>query len=385
MQHPAEPTSACPVIRWLTTDDEPLYRAHVDDSPEALVYATPEFRSFLHDVAGGEPGCLIAERDGRIVGSLPLFTTRVEGVGAIVNSQPWYGSHGGCTLTDPDDAASRTELLSSYRKHLAESNAVFATMVLTPYEEQRLEQYAQVLRPDVMDERVGQINQLPRLGCGDESEDGESGPPDGDAIADALMMDMYQQKTRNLVRKSLRQGFKRTTADDDEAWRFLHEVHTENMTAIGGRIKPWAHLKALRRRIPAEERSLSIAWLDREPVAALLLLHHGTMTEYFIPVARQAHRNKQPLTYLIHLAMIDAVARGDTRWNWGGTWPTQHSLHHFKRGWGAMDHRYSYLIHCSDRGRELLASGGVSGVSSAVPWYFLFPFGKIDAFLESDS
>jgi hypothetical protein len=196
-------------------------------------------------------------------------------------------------------------------------------------------------------------------------------------------MDMYGQKTRNLVRKSLRQGFDRTTDDSDEAWRFLHEVHTENMTAIGGRIKPWEHLEALRRCIPANERSLSIARLDGEPTAALLLLHHGTMTEYFIPVARQSFRSQQPLSFLIHQAMIDGVARGDDRWNWGGTWPSQHSLHHFKRGWGAVDHHYAYLGHCSDVGRELLATGGVKDVAPACPWYFLFPFGQIEEFLES--
>lgn len=376
-------TAGRAAVRWMTADDAPRYRAHVDASPEALVYATPEFRAFLHDVAGGEPGCLVAERDGEIVGSLPLFTTEVEGVGAIVNSQPWYGSHGGCTLLDPDDDSIRLALLDAYRGHLAEIDAVFATMVLTPYEERRIAQYRDNLDPDVLDERVGQINLLPRPEHGGESAPGGQVQARIDDIENALMMTAYQQKTRNLVRKSLRQGFERTTADDDEAWRFLHEVHTENMTAIGGRIKPWEHLEALRRRIPAEERSLSIAWLDGEPVAALLLLHHGTMTEYFIPVARQSHRKKQPLSFLIHLAMIDAVVRGDTRWNWGGTWPSQHSLHHFKRGWGATDHRYSYLIHCSERGRELLASGGVKDVASTTPWYFLFPFGKIDAFLEA--
>ena len=56
----------------------------------------------------------------------------------------------------------------------------------------------------------------------------------------------YHQKTRNMVRKAQRQGFV-LRRGAGQALDFLHEVHTENMAAIGGRAKPSALLRGARR------------------------------------------------------------------------------------------------------------------------------------------
>ena len=52
--------------------------------------------------------------------------------------------------------------------------------------------------------------------------------------------------------------------------------------------------------------------------------------------------------------MQDAINSG-FRWNWGGTWKSQKSLHHFS-GWGAEDKPHTYLVSSTKRGREVFVA-----------------------------
>ena len=49
------------------------------------------------------------------------------------------------------------------------------------------------------------------------------------------------------------------------------------------------------------------------------------------------------MSLLVYSAMQDAVARGCTRWNWGGTWASQTGVHRFKSRFGARDLPYHYF------------------------------------------
>ena len=109
------------------------------------------------------------------------------------------------------------------------------------------------------------------------------------------------------------------------------------MSAIGGRAKPWGHFAAMRELIPAAWRQLFVTRLDGEPVSAMLLFRFNQTVDNITPVIRHEFRSRQPLSFAIWHAMLDAVRSGFRWWNWGGTWETQQSLHHFKRGWGAAE------------------------------------------------
>jgi len=350
-------------IRILGSADEAAYRTFLNRTPNALIYATLEYREFLKRVVPGRPRYLIAVERRRVAGTLPSFEHDVPGLGTIVNSLPWYGSHGGCVIESDASSSVRTALLAAYRSRLDERAVAFSTMSPSFDEESEIGAYVDVLEPREMDHRIGQVTPLP--------------PASGDV--EASLMGTYRQKTRNLVRKSLKQGFIRSTTDDDEAWSFLHEVHAENMTSIGGRAKPREHFEALRATIPPAWRSLSVAVLDGEPVAALLVLRFGRTAEYFVPVIRQAYRSLQPLSFLIHRGMLDAVRDGCERWNWGGTWESQTSLRHFKNGWGAEERRYSYLTRATDEGLRLLHGPNRDEFIEAAPWYYLYPFDRLNA------
>jgi hypothetical protein len=343
----------------LTPALEPQYAAFVATHSASMIYSTLEFRTFLQRVAGGQPRYVVAVRDGRIAGVLPIFIAADERVGIIVNSLPWYGSHGGCLVEDEEGDAIRRELLARYRAIVTEIGAAFATLIPYPHESAAREVYDVMLEPVATDDRISQVTSL---------------PGDGGDIETQLMQ-TFRQKTRNLVRKALKQGFTYHLEDTDEGWRFLFETHAANLAAIGGRAKPESHFQALRDTIPAEWRQLAIARLDGEPAAAVLLLRFNRTVEYLTPVIEQRFRAMQPLSFAIWHAMLDAVGAGYRDWNWGGTWTTQHSLHHFKAGWGASERPYSYFVHASPEGLARFTADR-ERTCGAFPYYFVVPFTK---------
>jgi len=358
----AKSSTACPMIDVCELDraQENEYVAWLQHLSTSMVYYTPAFRRFLEAAVGAEGTTLLALRAGRIVGALPYLKREVKALGAVFNSQPWYGSHGGCMLADFSDEAVRDALLAAYRSAVRASDWIGSTVILSLEEHQRAEIYARALGAVAHDARIGQVTELPLAGPGLEPE----------------LERVMQQKTRNLVRKARKQGFRETVCDEDWAWRFLHETHVENMRAIGGKPKPETHFEALRSMLPPDMRRVSVALAGGTPVAALLLVLFNRTVEYVTPVIAHDWRSRQPLSFLIWEAMLDACRRGFRRWNWGGTWLGQTSLHHFKAGFGARDYPYSYQISLSDRGRHLLENAR-DALFAAFPYFYVYPLSAL--------
>jgi hypothetical protein len=351
-------------VTELREDLEPAYARWLCEHRESLIYASSEYRQFLARIVPGTSCCLLAFQDdhaGRatdsIAGALPYFRAEHPTYGIVINSLPWYGSHGGCILTPSAGPEVRVALLARYREMILHPDVLSAVMILTPGETRHLDQYVQALKPRLTDQRVGQMTALPRA---------------GDNLPGRLER-LISQKTRNQVRKSLKQGFRCETSDAEPAWRFLVETHRENLAAIGGRAKTWEQFMTLRKCLPESWRRLWIAKKDDRPVAALLLLYFNGTVEYFTPVIDKEFRSHQPLSFLIWHAMLDAATRGYQQWNWGGTWASQHSLHHFKAGWGASDRPYTYLINTTEQALEKLVTNQAD-IQYAFPFYYTHPY-----------
>ena len=348
-------------VSSLSVEHETEYSQLLLRDTRSLIYASIEFRNFLLEAIGGEASYLVAhDHSGQIIGGLPLFRLTTPEFGSVINSLPWYGSHGGVFVAAgaPDDV--RHALLVKYKSIIYEPDILTATLIQSPFEEMETKSYCGKLLNTVLDHRTGQITKLPV----------------SSATVEADLEQILAQKTRNLVRKSRKQGFQLRRESNDDAWEFLYTVHHENMLAIGGKAKPREHFEALRRCLPKEWRQISIAYLNNEPVAALLLLYYNKTIEYFTPVIRQQFRSLQPLSFLIWHSMLDAIEKGFVWWNWGGTWASQKTLHHFKAGWGATDYPYSYLIHASPLGIDVLHSKKMA-VANAFPYYYVFPFDQL--------
>lgn len=350
-----------PEVRVLDAREDVLRSDLLGRVPDALVYASPEFGRFLAAVAPGDGLCLAAFDGGVLRGVLPVFRARHSELGEVLNSLPWFGSHGGCTLADPADDATRRALLAAYAELASSPTVVASTLIASPAEEPARERYRELLEPRFTDGRIGQITPLP--------------DPGGEL--DERLMATFRSKTRNLVRKSLRQGFTLDDRGDAGAWDFLYATHCENMQAIGGAPKPRSHFDAMRETLPADWLRLSVARLEGEAVAAMLLVRFQRTVEYVTPVIRVAHRPRQPLSFLIWHGMLASARDGFRWWNWGGTWRSQESLHHFKAGWGAVDRPYSYYVRVPASGLERLRAE-LPRYRDAFPFYYLAPYDALE-------
>jgi CelD/BcsL family acetyltransferase involved in cellulose biosynthesis len=332
--------------------------------PGAQVYASPDYHAALARITGGRPVTLAASDDGgRSVGVMTYFERTDPSLGTVLNALPWFGSHGSPRVDpacgDPDGVAGA--LVGAFRARAAEPGVLSGTVVLSPMDDEaRHGAVTAALEPDAALERVAQVGALPE--------------PGGD-FTERLLAGTFTQKTRNLARKALRQGFAIADEADrgDEAWAFLARTHRANMEAIGAIAKPREHLEALR-AMPRGVRALFVAREGGRPVAALLVLRSGRVAEYFVPAVEAEARGRQPNTALIVRAMEWAAGSGCTAWNWGGTAPSLASLHHFKAGFGAADRRYAFLTVLGPGAGRALAGATPAALAGAFPGWFVAPY-----------
>lgn len=351
-------TSGSYKVRMMTSADEADYTQFASRVAPSNVYGSLAFRDFLAKIVPGRASYFLAYGgDGTLVGALPMFECQEEGLGLVVNSLPWFGSHGACLLEDKSAWKVRHALVSALRTHLHANRGLSANIVLTPAEDVYVDQYVEASGGTVCDTRIGQVTILPDAG------------PELQKRLEAHL----RQKTRNLCRKALRQGFSEWQGDDDWAWEFLYHTHRENIEALGGRCKPREHFDALRSGFDGRNRRLSVALDDGQPVAALLLLLWEGTVEYLTPGVRVECRSRQPLSFLIWRAMLELAGRGFRNWNWGGTWASQQTLHHFKAGWGAEDRPYSYVLLTCPGVIEKLRPWR-KRIRDLYPFYYLLPY-----------
>lgn len=321
-----------------------------------MIYSSPVFADFLSLALRTEVQTLLARVDGKAAGTLH-YAVSSGPHGRVLNSLPWYGTHGGCTVLPGSPTAVRSSLLRGFRE-LADGEGVLSScVVLSPFEEVHREVYVDVLGPAVTDERTGMFCPL----FTDEDD----------------QMGRMHQKTRNLVKKSLKQGLEVHDDDSDAAWRFLRETHAQNIGALGGSPKPEHHFSAMREAIPGENRELLVATKGSTFVAALLVLKFNRTVEYFVPAVSVEHRSTQAMSRLIWEGMRRAAAGGYSWWNWGGTWKSQESLFRFKFRWGSEVFPYSYLINCSNENRRTIVRGA-PGVFAAHEYFYLYPTEALD-------
>jgi hypothetical protein len=302
------------------------------ESASPLVYGSGAYIRFLLRVLPKARFYLLIAMDNDLqVGYLPLFGQLGLGGLSVMNSSPFFGSHGGPIVrqsyAEPGDVVNA--LLAGSMQFARDQNTASITLIehpLAPLDGHVLARHGF----SAVDDRIGQFTYLP---VATNMVDAQS-----------ALMDIFHVKTRNAIRKGLRLGqvFKRRTDMAAVAW--LQEVHEQSIMGLGGVPKSkeiFAHL--LEQLVWERGARLYIGSINGTPVSGLLLLLHGNTVEYFTPVAVDAYKEQQVLSALILHAMAEAVVEGRKVWNWGGTWRTQEGVYRFKNRFGAVDRPYRYF------------------------------------------
>lgn len=317
----------------------------LENEPAAMLYHSPRYLSFIRAITGSNDisvGCL--DDSGKLVGYFPLLES-VGPKGRVVNSLPFYGSHGGILGNE----AAASELLLWYReKVLSDSNLLSAVLVENPFSARDMSSCGEPL-----DERLGQISHI-----GGKNIEG--------------LLGMCHSKTRNMIRKSAKTPY--VFMEENNNWRDIFSVHKENMLVIGGKAKPEFFFSRLPEFFrPGVDYKIWTARLNNEFVAGLLVFYWKEYVEYFTPVVKAQHREDQALTGLIFHVMTHAAASQYKIWNWGGTWKSQDGVYRFKSRWGAKDIPYQYYVQLSSEARKCT----VDEVTKSYPFFYFAPFGLL--------
>jgi hypothetical protein len=217
--------------------------------------------------------------------------------------------------------------------------------------------YGEILGPDFVDERIGQLVHLPAL---------------KESAAEEILGWLDSRRRRN-VKKAIKSGIRVTCLPEDGV-EPLWEMHHTGISAKGGIAKPLSFFHLATRQFEwGQDYRIYYAKLNGRTVAGLLLFYHRDTVEYYTPAIDDAYASLQPLALLIYQAMVDSVRAGYRVWNMGGTWATQSGVHRFKRLWHAQDYAYYYYVNTYGDIRHILESPR-ERLLSEYPWFYVVPF-----------
>ena len=343
-------------------DDWEGYERFLTTRAQTLLYASARYLCLLEHLLRGERFYLQAlDGEGRRLGVLPVMVSASGPEGPVANSLPYFGSNGGVLLR-PGLAAAEQEavqraLLAEAMGQLQDQGCAAFSLTASPFEPAPPAAYASSAF-DYHELRVGQVSFLPAPGTSGEAR---------------LTQQFHASRMRNL-RKARKEGVRWYVAHDLDALRFLHEVHRQNMEAIGGQAKSLAFFESIPRFFQSSDYAVYVAEREGRRVAALLLFYYQTYVEYFTPATAVAARSYQPSALLIFEAMKAAMQHGYRIWNWGGTWPSQHGVYAFKQRWGAEDRPYVRLTRLF---KPELRSYTPEELAKAYPGFFVVPYAQL--------
>ena len=293
------------------------YDAFLARHPGAMLYYSRSYVRLVEAVSGARPEIWVAVCGEEVNGIWPTMV-RDGAFGVVLNSLPYFGSHGSPIAETPEAESALLNWIAERTVREFVAASVIIENPLTPV--------AAIPYHCVLDERVSQITVL---------------------VGQDKLLNAIDPSARRNIRKAIASGI--TVDIDHTAIDFLFETHVENMAAIGGRPKGREVFERIVELFePGRDWDLFVAKLAGKPVAAILVFYFKDIVEYFTPVTLASARPYQPTALIIQEAMLEAHRRGFSRWNWGGTWLSQDSVYKFKRKWGAEDRRYRYFVALTD-------------------------------------
>ena len=260
---------------------------------------------------------------GKIDGIMPYAVLSNDNYGSVINSLPFFGSHGG-VLTDDTESSIRNELLNEYENQVLQEDALSSTIIESPY--QPLDDHEIMLsNHKLIDDRVGQLTSL------EDSDD-----------LDNNLLSIFHGKTRNAIRKGLKLPLSIEETKDEQSWDWMQNVHSSSILKMGGVPKTARIFQSLRSNF-GDSVTLHTGSINKQCVCGLVTIRYLNTVEYFTPVVTEEYKESQALSALIFFVMKQAIKEGFLLWNWGGTWRSQQGVYRFKSRFGAHDMPYRYF------------------------------------------
>jgi hypothetical protein len=298
-----------------------------------LIYYTPKYLKFLKNLISDievDYYCF-SDTNQKIVALMPAAKKNIKGKGTIINSLPFYGSHGGVLFLKSIKKRSQIQrlLVQELLEDSKNESILSITLVENPFIPFNSKSM-QSIGFQVIDNRLGQFKNI-SFDLFSKSQD------------DGLLMS-FHSKTRNVVRKGLSFNPEFLEQNDAETIGWLQNIHEKSITKLNGKFKTIEVFNNLIENFPSPENSrLFLVKLDGKKVAGILVLLHHKTVEYFTPVIEEEYKHTQLLSSLIYNAMNTLSREGYELWNWGGTWESQEGVYRFKDRFGSFTMPYRYF------------------------------------------
>lgn len=365
-------------IELLSEDSYPSaaledYDAFVSRQAAGIFTYSARYRSFLAELLGCRQHYLLDRREGRLRGILPLMILDTDH-GQVINSLPYFGSHGGVLA---EDVESNSALTAAYNELACGKGVLTSTIVGNPFFQPEFarpegSQAANIVH-NFIDHRIGQFTPLyaPVAGVQDNGLE-------YDVWADIIgrMEGDDKRRLKEAIRdtkRAERQGV--TVAIENGQLDWLRQAHQANIAAKGGLAKEDRFFALIPQHFqPGRDYRLYVARREGSILAAVLLFYFNRTVEYFTPAVDHDYRSVPALPLIIVRAVSEAANQGYTWWHWGGTWLSQAGVYEFKRQWGANERRYHYYTQLNDAS---LLGWSRSDILNTFPHFFVIPFSAL--------
>jgi len=343
------------IIKSLNEVNSSLYVNYLSRNKNSLIYYSLAYKKLLENLLGATSNYYLALEGGIVKGVMP--TMSLDGkFGRVINSLPFYGSHGGPLADTPDIYR---QLINYFISKTQDKDMCVASYISHPFIQADIEEDVNK-KIELADYRIWQMT--PLLASIDKSE------------SQNLILSSIDSSARRNIKKSAKEGI--SVSEENDMLEFVYESHVEGMNEIGGNSKSHDFFEYLPLYFTAgSDYRIYVARKDGIPIAALLLLYYGEFVEYFVPVTRVLYRNSQPMAALLIQSMTEAANLGFKWWNWGGTWATQTGVYRFKKKWGAEEGRYDYHIYLNNS--DILCASS-DELLKAYPNFYTVPFNMLE-------
>lgn len=285
------------VVRPATGADSTAWDAFVLAAPDGTFYHRFAWQPLLRDTFGFVPRCLIAERDGRVVGVLPLFHQKSLLFGRALISTPFCIEGGPLAV----DAQARAALDAAALQLMDE--------LKVPVLEFRCRK---AVRPDWLAKRDLYATFARPLAATDEEN-----------------LKAIPRKQRAVVRKALAGPLSGAVEPGVDV---LFRVYSESVRNLGTPVFPKRWFAALRQAF-GEDCDVVVIRDDGEPVSAVMnFYHNGTVLPHYGGGTAAARRNGAN-DLLYWEVMRQAARRGCARFDFGRS-KAGTGAFAFKKNWG---------------------------------------------------
>tara|TARA_Y100001968_G_C19396422_1_gene738588 strand:- start:690 stop:1745 length:1056 start_codon:yes stop_codon:yes gene_type:complete len=348
-------------FKILNDDDNDIYEDLLENCSQAVFNHSLKYRKLLRKILTDcdDNYYALYEKD-KLISVLPSFKKKGP-FGYVINSLPFFGSHGGIINRKDDDS---TLILEYINRDTAQKEYFSSTIIESVWNQNKINYNNSF--GEILDQRIGQITTLPKSQVKEEIQE--------------KLMDIFHQKTRNMVRKSHKSNLFVEHNNSNETFSSLINIHIENIKSVGGIPKTKEVFDSINQVFDYnQDYRIYTAKLDGKIIAALLIFYFKNTVEYFTPATISEYRSLQPMSLLIFNAMVDSILeKKSTFWNWGGTWLNQDGVYKFKKRFGATDYKYNYHIKC-DMGKINDSNYKNIDLLNHYKYFYTIPFNLIES------